>query len=278
MIKLFLLLAVAVNILAQERIVALSPSVNEIVFALGKGDKIVGNTTYCKYPKESLDITKVGGYFNPSLEKILALNPTIVIMQQNNYKLGKKLQQLHIRTKVIKIDKLSSIKKSILIIGDTLNETNKAKEIIKDINKELQNLKNITKNKKILIVMGHNTSLASRIFVAGQNLYFDDIINASQNINAMQSKRKGQPILNMENIIATNPDIVILLSHSMKEKGLTKAELINPWLELPISAAKTKSIFIIDKLYAGIPSNRLVYFLQDFQEILNDYKRDVCLK
>lgn len=94
----------------------------------------------------------------------------------------------------------------------------------------------------------------------------------------MQSKRKGQPILNMENIIATNPDIVILLSHSMKEKGLTKAELINPWLELPISAAKTKSIFIIDKLYAGIPSNRLVYFLRDFQGILNDYKRDVCLK
>ena len=274
MIKLFLLLAISINIFASERIIALSPSVNEIVFALGKGDKIVGNTTYCKYPKASLSITKVGGYFNPSLEKIVALNPTLVIMQENNYKLNQKLKQLGIKTKVIKIDRLSNIKSSILDIGKILNRNRESKKIIENINRELEKLKNIIKEKKILIVMGHNTSLASRIFVAGQNLYFDDIINASGNINALQSQRKGQPVLNMENIIACNPDIVILLSHSMHEKGLSREELVNPWLELPINAGKTNSIYIIDKLYAGIPSDRLVYFLRDFQGILNDYKNN----
>ena len=268
-----LLLAITIHMLADERIVALSPSVNEIVFALGKGDKIVGNTTHCTYPKASLEITKVGGYFSPSLEKILALNPTIVIMQQNNYKLNKKLRQLGISTKVIKIDKLSNIKNSIHEIGKVLNRDAEAKKIVDSIDQELANTKSIVKDKKILVVMGHNTSLASRIFVAGQNLYFDDIINVSGNSNALQSQRKGQPILNMENIIATNPDIVILLSHAMKEKNLSRDDLINPWKELPVSAAKTDSIYIIDKLYAGIPSNRLVYFLQDFQEILNDYKK-----
>ena len=272
--KLLLLLVLAVNILATERIVALSPSVNEIVFALGKGERIVGNTSYCRYPKASLDITKVGGYFNPSLEKILALNPSIVIMQQNNYKLNQKLMQLGMKTKVIKIDRLSNIKDSILDIGKTLDREVEAEKILENINQELERLKGITKNKRILVVMGHNTSLASRIFVSGQNLYFDDIINASGNTNALQSKRKGQPILNMENIIATNPDIVILLSHSMHEKGLSRDELINPWRELPINAAKTDSIYIIDKLYAGIPSDRLVFFLRDFQGILNDYKKN----
>lgn len=266
--KLFLLLAIAVNILANERIVALSPSVNEIVFALGKGDKIVGNTEYCKYPEASLSIAKVGGYFSPSLEKIIALNPTLVIMQQNNYKLNQKLQKLGIKTKVIQIGTLSNIKSSILEIGESLDKSQEANKIVDKINQELKKLKNITKDKKILIVIGHNTSLASRIFVAGQNLYFDDIINESGNTNALKSERKGQPVLNMENIIACNPDIVILLAHSMKEKGLSRDDLINPWLELPVNAAKTKSIYIIDKLYAGIPSDRLVYFLRDFQEIL----------
>jgi iron complex transport system substrate-binding protein len=267
-------LAIVVNILANERIVALSPSVNEIIFALGKGDKVVGNTSYCIYPEESLKISKVGGYFNPSLEKILSLNPSIVIMQQNNYKLDKKLQLLNIKTKVIKIDTLSNIRNSILEIGEILDRGIEAKKIIKNIDDELLKLKNITTNKRILVVMGHNTSLASRIFVAGQNLYFDDIINASGNTNALQSKRKGQPILNMENIIAANPDIVILLAHSMREKNLSRDELINPWLALPINAAKTDSVYIIDKLYAGIPSDRLVYFLQDFKGILNDYKKN----
>ncbi|MFA5455917.1 MAG: helical backbone metal receptor [Sulfurimonas sp.] len=268
----FLILFFTLALHANERIIALSPSINEIIFALGAGDKIVGNTTYSLYPKEAINIPKVGGYFEPSLEKIVALNPTLVIMQENNYKLGEKLEQLGIKIKVVRIDTLSNIRGSILEIGKTLERENEAKKIVENIESELKKLKNITKEKKILIVMGHNTSLASRIFVAGQNLYFDDIINESGNKNALQSQRKGQPVLNMENIIACNPDIVILLSHSMKEMGLGRDDLTNPWLSLPISAAKSKSIYIIDKTYSGIPSDRLVYFLQDFREILNDYK------
>lgn len=257
---------------ANERIIALSPSINEIVFALGAGDKVVGNTTFCDFPKEAVNIPKVGGYFNPSLEKILSLNPTLVIMQENSYKLGQKLEQLGIKTKVVRIDTLSNIRGSILEIGKILERKDRAEKIVKEIDSELKKLKNITANKRVMFVFGHNTSLASRIFVAGQNLYFDDIINESGNKNALQSQRKGQPVLNMENIIACNPDIVILLVHSMKEMGLSRSDLINPWLSLPINAAKSKSIYIIDKTYSGIPSDRLVYFLQDFREILNDYK------
>lgn len=272
MFKLLLLSVVALNIFASERIIALSPSVNEIIFALGKGDKVVGNTTYCRYPKESLKIAKVGGYFSPSLEKIVALDPSLVIMQPNNHKLNTKLISLGIKTKLVKIDKLDNIKTSIMDIGEILDAKEKAKEIVSSIESELKKLKGIIHDKRILVVMGHNTSLEKRIFVSGQNLYFDDIINASGNTNALQSDKKGQPVLNMENIIACNPDIVILLAHSMHEKGLKREELINPWLELPVNAAKTNSIYIVDKLYAGIPSDRLVYFLRDFRGILDDYK------
>lgn len=269
---LFFTLLFVLTLKGEERIIALSPSINEIIFALGKGDKIVGNTTHSLHPKEAVNITKVGGYFEPSLEKIVALEPTLVIMQENNYKLGEKLKRLDIKSKIVRIDTLSNIRSSILEIGKEIEREDEAKKIVEEIDGELKKLKNITKDKRILIVMGHNTSLVSRIFVAGQNLYFDDIINESGNKNALQSERKGQPVLNMENIISCNPDIVILLSHSMKEMGLSRDELINPWIELPINAGRTKSIYIIDKTYSGIPSDRLVYFLQDFREILNDYK------
>lgn len=270
MLKVLTLFLFAINLFSADRVVTLSPSINEIVYALGRGGEVVGNTEYCTYPKESLEVAKVGGYFSPSLEKILALNPTLVIMQKNNYKLSQKLEKLGIKTKVVDIDTISNIKNSILEIGEMLDANQKADEIVAEIENGLQSLSNIVKDKKILIVIGHNTSLVSRVFVAGQNLYFDEIIKASGNKNAFESTREGQPILNMENIIATDADIVILLAHSMKEKGLSMDDLINPWLKLPISAAKTKSIYIIDKLYAGIPSDRLVLFLRDFREILQD--------
>ncbi|MEA3384263.1 MAG: helical backbone metal receptor [Campylobacterota bacterium] len=270
--KIFFLLFFTINLFSYDRIIALSPSINEIIYALDSGDKIVGNTTFCNYPEEAKNKPKVGGYFEPSLEKILSLRPEIVIMQKSSLKLSKKLNKLGIKTKVVKLDRLNSIFDTIKDIGDVLDKKVEAKAILDRLNNRLEKTKNIIKNKRILFVIGHNLKLEKRIFVAGQNLYFDDIINYSGNTNAFKSSRVGQPILNMENIIASNPDIVILLSPFREKKGLTKDDLINPWLKLPINAKKTKSVFVLDKEYAGISSNRLIYFLEDFKRFLLDAK------
>ncbi len=272
--QLFLILFITLTLNAQERIIALSPSINEIIFALDAGEQIVGNTDYALYPKASITLPKVGGYFSPSLEKIVSLKPTLVIMQQNNHKLSLKLEQLGIKTKIIKIDKLENIKKSIIEIGDILDKKERANKIVKNINDELKNLKSIVSNKKILIVFGRYPKLDKQIFVAGQNLYFDEIINESNNTNALKSERKGQPILNMENIIASNPDIVLLLARC-KADGVDNKELIKPWLELPISASKTNSIYVNNNIYASMPSDRLVLFLKDFKNMLDNYKEKV---
>ena len=270
--NILILLIMTLNLNAQERIIALSPAINEIIFALGAGEQIVANTQYALYPKASINIPKVGGYFSPSLEKIISLNPTLIIMQENSYKLSLKLKRLGIKSKIIQIDTLKNIKNSISDIGAILGKIKEAKKIVKTINEALEKLHHIVENQKILIVFGRNTDLSKQIFVAGQNLYFDEIINESNNSNALQSNRKGQPILNMENIIATNPDIVLLLARCQAD-GINNEALIRPWLELPISAAKTKAVYINPNIYAGLPSDRLTLFLEDFRLMLEDYKK-----
>ena len=271
--KIFLLLSLTLFAYTQERIIALSPAINEIIFALGAGEEIVANTDYALYPKASVELPKVGGYFSPNLEKIVALKPTVVIMQNNNYKLSLKLQRLGIKTKVIKIDRLKSIKRAIQEIGQLLKREKEAEAILLEIEDAIKEIKGIVIEKKILIVFGSNTDLSRHIFVAGQNLYFDDIINESNNSNALQSKRKGQPILAMENIIACNPDMVLLLAHNPKSPS--DKELIEPWLKLPISASHYKAIYINRESYAGIPSNRLILFLKDFKTMLQHYKKSI---
>lgn len=270
--KLLLLFLFSLQLLGYERIIALSPAINEILYALESGDKIVGNTTYCTYPEDSKKKQKVGGYFSPNLEKILFLKPDMVIMQTSSIELSKQLNHFGIETKVITIDKLDSIKNAIKTIGEIVHKEQKAKEIITSIDISLTNLKGIIKDKKILIAIGHNLDLSKQIYVAGQNLYYDDIINMSGNTNALQSKRKGQPVLNLENIIHLNPDIVILISPFMKDKNLSKEVLIKPWKEIPINAAKTNSIFVEPNEYAGIPSHRLKYFIDDFRGFLLEAK------
>jgi iron complex transport system substrate-binding protein len=62
-----------------QRIVSVAPSVTETLFALGLGDRLVGVSSYCQFPPAALRKEKIGGYINPSLEKIVALRPDLVI-------------------------------------------------------------------------------------------------------------------------------------------------------------------------------------------------------
>ena len=59
----------------------------------------MGNTTHSTYPEDAKSKPKVGGYFSPSLEKILSLKPDVVIMQKNSEKLSFKLNKLGIKNK-----------------------------------------------------------------------------------------------------------------------------------------------------------------------------------
>jgi iron complex transport system substrate-binding protein len=250
---------------AKERIVALSPVINELLFALDRGDWVVANTKYSTYPPKSQSIAKVGGFFDVSLEAILHLKPTLVIMQHNNRKLQKHLHSFGIASKVIKVDRLESIKEAILAIGRCVNKQNKAAQIVALIEAKLQAIGNIITQQKILIVIGESLNLHKGTFIVGHDLYLHDLITASGNQNAFASKQIKQPVLNYENIIATQADVVIILAPYAKH---SRTQIKKAWSNLALPASKKGNIFIIDKEYAGIPSDRLLLFLDDFHTIL----------
>lgn len=266
--SIILILILSIHIEANDRVVALSPAINEIIYALDRGDKIVANTEYCNYPLASKDKYKVGGYFSVSLERVLKSKPSLVIMQENNRKLSTRLERFKIKTEVVKINRLEDISNTIKIIGKLLGNNIKANSIIKNINQKLKETQNIIKDKKILIVIGEYKNILKGIFVVGENLYLNDIIITSGNQNAFKSSRIGQPVLNLENILATKADIVIILAPYLYKNKMTKDDILEPWQNISLPASKNKNIFIIDKDYAGVSSDRLVFFLEDFKKIL----------
>jgi len=69
-----------------------------------------------------------------------------------------------------------------------------------------------------------------------------------------------------------NPDIVILLTPFLDGKIDEQKELIDVWKKLPISASKNDNIYTVDKLYAGIPSQRVEFFIKDFKKILENVR------
>lgn len=268
----FILFIFCMNLFGESRIVTLTPSINEIVYALGIGNSVVANTQYCDFPIESKEVKKVGGYATISLEKIIEAKPTVVIAQNYDEKLLRNLKSLDIKTLVFKTDTISSIKNTIKTLGEYFQKEERANELILNINSSLFSLKGITSNKKVLIVIGPRKNLNNQIYITGNNLYFEDIIKASGNKNAFFSTSTNQPVVNSEKIINMNPDIIVLLSPFLDGKEELKSKLIKLWETLPINAAVNKNIYAIDKLYAGIPSQRVVYFIKDFKKILENVR------
>ncbi len=270
MIRAIFLLLCITTLNSSDRVVVLSPAINEIVYGLKKGDLIVGNTTHSTYPKESQNITKVGDYFSTSLEKILSLRPSLVLMQKNSIELKPKLEKLDINTKLIKLTSLDEIKSSIKEIGALLDSKNEADKLVDHIDKRLNTIKNIVKNRKILIVFGKYTDLKKEIFISANGVYFADLIKISGNKNAFNKTISKQPMLSYEGIVALNPDIVYILTYGIKEGDIKRVKY--PWLKLPINASKSGTIYINSKKHATIPSQRIIEYIEDFKEVLEDAK------
>ena len=108
--KILFILILSINLLGDERIVTLSPSINEIVYALGEGQNVVANTKHCDFPEESKSVPKIGGYNDISLEKILDVKPTIVIGQDYDEKLIQNLKALNIKILSYKTNTIENIK------------------------------------------------------------------------------------------------------------------------------------------------------------------------
>ena len=127
--KFLFLLVFCINLFAGERIVTLSPSINEIVFALGVGEDVVANTKHCDFPEESKNVAKIGGYNDISLEKVLEVKPTIVIGQDYDQNLIQNLKSLNIKVLSYKTNTIENIKNTILELGILFKKEDKRKNV-----------------------------------------------------------------------------------------------------------------------------------------------------
>ncbi len=264
----FILLFV-LTLSAQERIISLSPSITEIIFALERGGELVGTSSYSLYPKQAQKLPIVGGYTNPNLEKILALSPTLVVGQTFNIETLEKLKKFHIKTLMLKLKSIDEIKNSIQTLSEELNST-KYIQLNQTINHAITSIKKTKTPKRVMIVYGLRDDLRSRTYIAGNNIFFDEIIRLTGNTNAYTSNTTTQPVLSYENIIALNPDQVIIL-HSKKSHPHTNVKkALKSWYALPMNASKNKKISVVDEEYIHVPSHRIALSIQRLSKEMCD--------
>jgi len=256
--------------LGSEKIVSLSPSITEILYGLDTGDMIVATSSYSLYPKAAQNLPVVGGYTDPNIEKILTHRPTLVIGETFNTKTLQRLEHFHIKTLMLQLKTIKDIKHAISLLGQTLNKTQKANKLITNITDAIKNIHKNSKAHSVLIVYGLHEDLRSRIYVAGENIFFNDIIKLSGNTNAYHNSLISQPVLSYENIIALNPEQIIILHSHATEPNVDAKKALHNWYLLPTKAAKNKRISIVDEDYLHIPSQRVALSIKRLAKEMQD--------
>jgi iron complex transport system substrate-binding protein len=235
-----------------KRIISLSPSTTEILFALGLGDNVVGVTSYCDYPEEAKKKPKIGGMSNPSAEAVLSLRPDLVVMTTdgNPKEFEELLHSLHIKTYVFTARQLNELPQGIRELGLTLGKKDKADALARDIEAGIDKVKKSSLashpssvKKKILYIVWPEP-----LIVAGPGTIIDDAISLLGDVNIAQGAVAAYPKYSVEEVIRQAPDVILIGKGSGMDMVTVSRGLLKKMTSVP--AVKTGVIcYLGDGLY-----------------------------
>ena len=224
-----------------NRIVVLDPATVEMIYMLGAEDKIVGvaNLERSKvWPEEKVaKLESVGTFMKPSLEKIIALKPDLVIMSAlTGEELNNGLKSNNIEAKRVQANSIEEIFTNFLEVAKMLGKENEANKIIAEKKAKLEEIKKIaTGNKKGLFVMS-----VSPLMVFGNDNLPNDIMKLLNIKNIAENQKGRNPIVTPEFIIKENPDIIITLLPNPSQIVATNPQLKN------VNAIKNSKFIVVN--------------------------------
>jgi iron complex transport system substrate-binding protein len=265
-VRLIIFLLLSLPLFGHERIVTLSPAIAEITADLGALEEIVAVSEYTYYPPALQKRPKIGGYFSLSLEKIIAMLPTLVIGLPHQQETLRRLEAFKIRTLQVELGKIEQIKRAITAIAVTIRQEKNAQKLIEAIEASEKSAPKLQKSKDVLIVFGNASGIDKGVYVAGHDLYFEEILHLCGARNAYKESYNAQPVLRAESLIATDPDTVLLLFGPLDE--FDSDAVMRSWRQLPLKAVRNNSIKIIRSDYLLIPSHRVAKSIQTICEAI----------
>ena len=195
------------------RLVSTSPSITETLFALGLGDRVVGVSTYCRFPPEALKLPKVGAFLTPDAEVIARLKPDLVFLNPGPHSAAKQLSSLSIRTVVIDRGSFDTVPATIRQIGAAAGAPEAAERLISTITTRLERVRMAVAGRAprtVLIIVGRQTGTLSDIIAVGQGSYLNEIATVAGGRNVLPaSVRPEYPRISMETVISLAPDVII---------------------------------------------------------------------
>lgn len=209
-----------------QRIVSLAPNITEILFALGLGDRIIAVSNDCDYPPAALEKNRVGSFWQPNIEAIIACKPDLVVTLwfEQQQQVAGSLQRLNYKVITLKLERIDELFPSIEKIAAATSTQQKAQKLIEDIERQLGRLhQRFDKPHKPAVLW---VVQSEPLRIAGVNTFISELITTAGGKNAIGPTLQQYPQLSTEELLRCGAEVIIqsAMSRQSTEQQQKNAE------------------------------------------------------
>lgn len=241
-----------------EKIVSLAPSNTEILFALGLGDKVVGNTTYCDYPEEAKSVEKIGGFSDPSLEKIVSLEPDLLLGTSMHKKFVSDIEGLNLTLVLINSTDIAGVMEDVKMIGNITGASDAADNVVAQAQAKVDSVENALKGiadsdkVQVFYLMWDDP-----IMTVGPNTLISDVITHAGGVNIAADADQDYPTYSLEVLVTKDPDAIVYTKMG-SGTGLDPETIKSKTGWESIAAVRNDRLYSIDDNLMSRPGPRIV--------------------
>lgn len=196
-----------------RRVVSLAPSLTEIAFAVGAGDRLVGVTDYCDFPSEAREKPRIGGIYTPNLEAILNLRPDLVLAttEGNREEHVRALGRLGLPVYVVRPVDFAGVLESIARVGGLLGHDAAARALVERMRGEAGAIARAVasaRRPRVLYVLWGNP-----LIVPGRETLVTELVRRAGGDSVTGDEPLAYPRFSLEEALARRPEVVVLALH-----------------------------------------------------------------
>lgn len=248
-----------------ERVITLAPNLTEIVFAIGAGDRVVGNTSYCDYPAEAKNVAKVGDTLQPSLERIIALRPQVVLVSTASQLevFTQQLQRQNIAVFVTDPHDLEGVFKSIEQIGRMLDHEQQAQTLVQNLRERTNAVEQAVKPAQPLRVFYQVSG--EPLYAPGRDAFVTDLMRRAGATSVTADLPGAWLRYSNESALAARPEAIILPTGG--SMGAANSQVAEALRNSP--AAQAGRVYKINDDHLARPGPRAVLGLEEMARALH---------
>lgn len=253
-----------------QRIVSLAPSATEVLFEAGCGARVVGVTSYCRYPAQATTLPKVGGYLTPSYEALVALRPDLIVVLPEHVDARRYLATLGLDVVEFDHRSIRGILDSIATAGDLCGTRARADAAVAELEGLLRRVDERTDGRPrprvvISVSRGQERGFGS-LSAAGPDGVYHDLLLRAGGRNAVPPGPVLHPALSPESLLRLNPDAVVEFASGAVDGTAIREE----WRALPsLTAVERQRVFVFTEDFLPVPGPRLVRFTDTLARALH---------